>query len=345
VTATHAGLAVAVHAAEPAGTQASTAALAADWLTAYTDYLKRAADESAKTVELYQRVTDHIVGGELAPTAAQDMLAAFLQTRGTTYSDQLAQLTMRFFSEMVRISTAYGQKLGQAILPEATVPSVSPPVFDPSDPARWFQQLNDYSQRLSASIAAGYQALLDRAAADGVTPSQIQDAAAGHLQRGLPEYMGELSRLYFDLLNGLTDLRARSEQEFLRRVLENAQGTNATQPFELTLAAPLGGTATASLSIANTRDEPARITCHVTDVRRIDGVGPAIVPDMTFVPERLELAPAEETKLVLTLRLDEGRYDTNALYTGTLQITDHGEPRMEVPLHITATEPVATPAP
>jgi hypothetical protein len=83
----------------------------------------------------------------------------------------------------------------------------------------------------------------------------------------------------------------------------------------------------------------------VGDVRRKDGVGPAFLPDVSFAPELAELAPAEETRLVLTVRLDRGRYDTGALYVGMLRITDRGEPLLEVPLRITATQPaISTPS-
>src|SRR5436190_1946641 len=87
-TAIRSGLAVAAHAADAGG------GLAGEWLTAYTDYLKRAADQTSSTIELYQQVTDRIVSGELAPTATQDLLGSFVQSRGTAYSDQLAQLNM-----------------------------------------------------------------------------------------------------------------------------------------------------------------------------------------------------------------------------------------------------------
>jgi hypothetical protein len=332
---------VAAHAASPPAGDAG-GALAGEWFTAYTEYLKRAADQSADMIDLYQKVTERIVSGELAPTATRDMLGAFVQTRGTAYTDQLSQLNMRFFSEMVRISTAYAHQLGYAALPAGTRYPGPPPPFDASDPAGWFQELSDYSQQLSASIGAAYQALLDRAAAGEASPGEMQEASANHLRRHVPEYLSELGSLYFDLLNGLTDLRVTSEQEFLRHVLER---TNGAQRFELVLAAPAGGTATASLSIANTRDERARIRCDVSEVRRADGVGPAFAPNVTMAPDGLELEPGEESSLVLALTLDEGSYDLDVVYVGTLQISGHGEPRLDVPLRIAATEPVTTTTP
>jgi hypothetical protein len=83
------------------------------------------------------------------------------------------------------------------------------------------------------------------------------------------------------------------------------------------------------------------VRCHVSDVRRADGVDPAFAPDVTFSPEPLELGPGEEARLLLTLRLDEASFVPDAPYVATLHITGHGEPRLEVPLRITATEPAA----
>ena len=61
---------------------AGTPAWAAEWSSAYTDYLRRASGQSASTLDLYQQVTEHIARGQLAPTAAQDMLPGFVQARG-----------------------------------------------------------------------------------------------------------------------------------------------------------------------------------------------------------------------------------------------------------------------
>ena len=99
---------MAARAAEPGGGSRGgpSGAVVTEWLTAYADYLRRAAEQSANTIDLYQQITDCMVRGELAPTATQDMLGSFVQARGTAYSDRLAQLNMRFFSEMVRIGTA-----------------------------------------------------------------------------------------------------------------------------------------------------------------------------------------------------------------------------------------------
>lgn len=328
---------MAAHAADPEGGAGNAAV---DWFTSYADYLRTVATQSTSTIDLYQQVTERIVRGELEPAAAQDLLTSFVRDRGTAYSDELGELNARFFREMVRIGTAYAHELGQAVLPEAALPPAPPPEFDPENPAGWFQELAAYSQRLGTSIAATYQALVDRAVAGEIAPGQIQEAATEHLQRRLPEYLAELGRLYFGLLNGLTDLRIRSEHEFLNGVL--AQTNGVAEAFELSLTAPLGEHATASIAITNTRDELARVRCHVTDVRRADGVDAAFAPDVGFTPEILELEPGAEAHLEVSLRLDEDHFETDTPYVSMLQITGHGEPRLEVPLRITATRPVAT---
>jgi hypothetical protein len=184
-------------------------------------------------------------------------------------------------------------------------------------------------------MAATYQVLADRAAAGEVKPGEIGRAASEYLQRRLPEYLAELGRLYFDLLDGLTELRLRSEQEFLSGVLRRADATNGAEPFELRLEGPLGATASASLSIENTRDEPAVIRCHVSDVRRADGVGPAFALDVDL-SDALEVEPGEEARLQLTMLLDEEKYTPGVPYVAELRITGHGDPPLEVPLRITA---------
>jgi hypothetical protein len=329
-----------VRAADPNSRAGGASALAGEWFMAYTDYLKRASSQSTDTIELYQQLIDRIVKGELSAEESQNLLGAFVRNRGTAYTERLSQVLMRFFTEIVRISSSYGQELGQAVLPGASVPPVPPLSFNMADPTAWFQQLNDYSSRLSASIAASYQTVADRAAAGEVQPGELQEAAGLYVQRRLPQYLGELSQLYFELLNGLTDLRVHAEQEFLQVALARDDGDR----FELTLSAPVGSSASASISIANTRDQLARIRYRISDVRRADGVGPAFAPDVVFAPESMELAPGDEARLTIGLLLAGGQYQPDVPYVGILEITGHGDPRLEVPLRIEATQQAAAPA-
>ena len=300
----------------------------------YSQYLMRSASQSARTLELYQEVMDCIARNELAPTVLQDMLGPFVQARGNDYTSRLAEISMRFFSGMVQIGTAYSDELVELAMPGSAEPPLQLPQFDTTDPIRWFQQLNDYANHLNARAVKAYQSLIERAATGEMTPARLQEASSDYLERRLPEHMRRLGALYFDVLYGLGDLRSSYEEEFLTGVLASLQGK---EPFVLNLTAPLGEEATATLALSNTKDEPSIIRCRVSDVRRVDGVDPAFAPKITISPESLQLQPGEEASLTLTLRLEVGDYMPDVLYVGTLEITSHGEPSFEVPLQIKAT--------
>jgi hypothetical protein len=56
-----------------------------------------------------------------------------------------------------------------------------------------------------------------------------------------------------------------------------------------------------------------------------------------IMPEVLEIEPGGEASVTLSLRLDEDLYQPDALYVGELQLVRGREPRIDVPLRITAT--------
>jgi hypothetical protein len=303
----------------------------------YAQYLMRAASQSAKTAELYQKVMDCVARGALAPTVFQDMLPGFAQARGAAYAARLAEVSTQFFSGMVQIDTAYSHELMEQVLPGFSAPSVPPPQFDAVDPMTWYQQMSEYAGQLSAAAVTAYQSLLERVVAGELAPNRLQEASSDYMERRMPEHLRRLSGLYFDLLNGLNDLRAGYEEALLGAVLASAKEPDHETFAALNLIGPLGGSTSASLQLANTRGVPAFIRCSVTDVRRADGVGPAFTPKIIIAPEVLELRPGEEASVVVSLRLDEAAYEADVLYVGAVHIARRGEPRVEVPLRITAT--------
>jgi hypothetical protein len=312
----------------------------------YAQYLMRTASQSAKTSELYQKVMDGVARGALAPTVFQDILPGFVQARGADYAAKLADISTRFFSRMVEIDALYARDLMEQVLPGLSSAPVAPPQFDAADPIKWFQELSDYAGRLSTSALAAYQSLLEQVAAGQLAPNRLQEASSAYVEQRLPEHLRRLSGLYFDLLNGLNDLRGGYEEALLSAALASAREPNQDVPAALNLSGPLGGTTSASLLMTNTQEMPASIRCSVTDIRRADGVGPAFAPKITVAPEVLELRPGEEARVVLSLRLDEGNYEPDRLYIGAVHVARRGEPRVEVPLRITANapEPAAPPA-
>ncbi len=308
-----------------------------EWSALYAQYLVRAASQSTKTSTSYQQAMDAIARGELAPTVFQDRAAAFIQARGPAYTSKLAELSSRFLGRLVALDAGAAHELASLLLAEETALPATPPELDPSDPIRWYQQLTDYAKELSATTISAYQRLFERVAAGEVAPSTIQTASTHYIERHLPQQLNRLGGLYFELLNGLNDLRVASEEDFLEEVLATAKKPGQEAPPALNLVAPVGGTTATSLVLSNTRREPARIHCSVTDVRRADGVGPAFSPKTTVAPPTLEIPPGGQGTLVLSLQLDEDTYTAGALYVGAVHIEREGEPRLEMPLRITAT--------
>jgi hypothetical protein len=317
---------------------------AAEWYSWYTQYLTRATGQSARTLELYQEVLECVRRGALAPTALHTLSTGFAQARGTDYAAKLAEVGFRFLRGLMEIGGAYAREQAELAIPGAALPPIKPPQFDAADPMRWFGQLAEYASELNARAVKAYQAQLERVAGGQTTPTQLHQAASDYAARRLPDHLRQAGRLYFDLLNDLNDLRGRYEEEYLAGVLASADRQTNDAAFVLHLVAPLGGTASASLALTNTRETRAVIRCSVTDVRRADGVGPTFAPKITITPEALELKPGAEGSVRLSLELDPADYDADALYVGAVFVTGHGEPRLEVPLRITATQPATAKA-
>jgi hypothetical protein len=181
-----------------------------------------------------------------------------------------------------------------------------------------------------------YREQLDRVAAGEITPGEVQEHTSDYLARQMPGYLEQLTRLYFDLLNGLNDVRARYEETYFRGVLGETSSEETEPPAALTLAGPSGETVSASLAVTNTAVGRTQIGWTLTDVRRTDGIGKAFVPAVTVFPENLELGPGEEGTLTLSLQLDPSRYDPGALYTGTFYLTGSAGFQVEVQLRILA---------
>jgi hypothetical protein len=198
---------------------------------------------------------------------------------------------------------------------------------------RFFDGLADVHRRAVQS----YQSDLERVATGG-NGSRGTETFADEYTRRTNEQMRAVSRLYFELLDGLTAMTSAAEEEYLRSVLS---GTAEETPMVVQLSSPVGASASAVVSLQNTRSERAVIRCMVTDVRRADGVGPAFVPDVVFDPDSLMLDPEQEGSVKLSLTLDAAVYEPGVDYIGAVHIIRHGEQPFDLPLRI---RPVAGPS-
>lgn len=296
----------------------------ADWSVLYSQYMARSTAQSARTLKLYQEVLERVSRGELPPTVFQDHYSRFAHKYGAEYSRKLYELGGEFLTGLVRIGAIYSEDEGE----ELEVPEIS------ADPNQWSWQLSEYAGRLNARAMKAYRAQLDRVAAGEISPDQVQRTVTDAMSGKLPGYMERAGHLYFDLLNALMEIRAEYEEAYFRELLV-AEEKEA--PVVLHMKAPLGETASASLSVSNTTDAPATIRCSATEVRRTDGVGPAFAPQLTIASNNIELGPGEEGTLRLSLPLEAGVYDPGADYAGALFISGQGDVPVEVQLRINAT--------
>jgi hypothetical protein len=310
-----------------------------DWSTSYSQYLARSAAISARTLNLYQLALERVSKGDLPPTIFQDHFPSFAVAHGAEFTNRFAEVGSRFLSDLVRLGSAFSQQPSDA----AERGSV-PPRFDASNPTRWYEQIAEYVGQLNARAIKAYRAQLDRVAAGETTPSEVQQHTAEQMAQQLPGYMQLMTRLYFDLLNGLNDVRSAYEETYFHGLLATAKSDGSDAAVTLTLAGQQGATAAAWLSVTNTTRQRTRIGHQILDVRRADGAGPSLVPAIAFVPETLELGPDEEGTLAVSLRLDPEQYDTGVLYTGALYLTGGSDVPLEVRLRILATAIASKPS-
>jgi hypothetical protein len=294
-----------------------------DWSAAYAHYLLRAAQQTARTQSLSYLVLQRVSRGELSPATLRDALTAFAERRGGDYGTRVANASARFFSGLVQIAVG------------ARTPP--PPPYDPADPYGWYQRLTAYAADLQQRSLNAYREQLERAARGDGSASVAEEYT-----RRAHEQVEALGRLSFELLETIGAIGAAGEEEFLRNVLANAPADRDAPVVELT--APLGASASAVVSLENTRTDPAVIRCLVTDVRRADGIGPSFVPKIVVDPDGLMLDPEQEGSVRLSLTLDAAIYTAGADYVGAVQVLRHGEPRLDLPLRIRAAAPVAAEA-
>jgi len=294
-----------------------------DWSAAYAHYLLRAAQQTARTQSLSYLVLQRVSRGELSPATLRDALTAFAERRGGDYGTRVANASARFFSGLVQIAVG------------ARTPP--PPPYDPADPYGWYQRLTAYAADLQQRSLNAYREQLERAARGDGSASVAEEYT-----RRAHEQVEALGRLYFELLETIGAIGAAGEEEFLRTVLANAPADRDAPVVELT--APLGASASAVVSLENTRTDPAVIRCLVTDVRRADGIGPSFVPKIVVDPDGLMLDPEQEGSVRLSLTLDAAIYTAGADYVGAVQVLRHGEPRLDLPLRIRAAAPPAAEA-
>jgi virginiamycin B lyase len=129
---------------------------AGDWSTTYAQFLSRSAALSAKTMGLYQLVLERIAQGKLAATVFQDRLPSFIVVHGARFTNQLSEVVSRFLGALINLG------MGMSRRPDGPLPlheeaPLIPPQLDPSNPARWYEQLAEFAGQLNARAIKTYR--------------------------------------------------------------------------------------------------------------------------------------------------------------------------------------------
>ncbi|MBS1820571.1 MAG: hypothetical protein JST61_01135 [Acidobacteria bacterium] len=305
-----------------------------DWPTSYTQVLARSAAGTAKTLRLYQETLEYVSQGRLPATIFQEHFPHFIQHYGASYADRAAKIGAEFLSGLAELNGSGHLRAGEANgLHEAVVP----PLFDASNPARWFEQYAEYAGKLNAQALKAYRRQLDRVAAGELTAEDVQEKTATQMSQELPEYLQRVGQLYLELIEQLDDLRSNYEEDYFEGILALVDGSKDGPVNFVTLRGPLGGAAFTSLTVTNTTEQRTAIHYIATEVRRLDGVEAAFSPKVAITPEVLELGPGEEAAIAFSLQLEAGKYEAETPYIGFLYITGEGDLRVEIQLRIVAT--------
>ncbi|HEX7139682.1 MAG TPA: hypothetical protein VF219_17650 [Vicinamibacterales bacterium] len=197
---------------------------------------------------------------------------------------------------------------------------------------RFFNELSQLAQR-SEAAQSEYQTQLTGLAKGELTPGEFRRATSARFGRAVAEQLTDAAGLWFAFLGDLDEMRARCTEEYFLGMLREIRPIGFDADV-IELDAPAGTVTSRVMSLENTRDEPALIRCAAGDVRRADGVGPALMPNLAITPAELLLD--RKASIHISLKLDRAIYDADAPYIGALHVLRDGEPSLDLPLRITA---------
>ena len=110
----------------------------------------------------------------------------------------------------------------------------------------------------------------------------------------------------------------------------------------LRLTAPLGELTSADVSRSRTPAPIARSSAawQPTSAGRTGSVRLSR-RGLRSIPDGFLLEPGQEGRVRVSLALEASRYDPRHLYVGAIQVLRHGDARLDIPLDIIATDPLA----
>jgi hypothetical protein len=332
-----------------------TSATLNDWAQWQQSILAYLSEQARQAQQRYTALLQKVAAGEIAPSTIQEYSAKFANGAGLLMSRDSAALGTRFLERLGELNQQFADKLfdhllnGHASRADAAIDSVYLELSGPpgSTVTASLEVENTTSKTSNVSCQISDFRPTDGAGAAFRAPLQVQprdfrlepgEARSVSLRLTLAPDLFEPGRNY----TGTMLINKNGEGVVVvlgvRSVAPPPPKKEA--PSVLHLVGPLGGVATASLTLTNTNEKPAHIRCSATDVRRADGVGPAFAPKILSTREVFDLGPGEEATIQVSLKLEPTDYETEVPYVGALLINGLDVSRFEVPLRI-----VANPAP
>jgi hypothetical protein len=183
-----------------------------------------------------------------------------------------------------------------------------------------------------------YFSELAAVAAGEKTPADFRRAYAKQSSSSLASLLTRAADAWFELLGALDEERARFAESYLLNVLRAAPPVGFHGDV-VELSGPMNTTLTTTITLDNARPERTQLRCAVSDVRRADGIGPAFIPDLVFMPEAIIVEGTQDAQLHLSLWLDGGVFAPQSSYVGSLHIMRDDAPRLDIPLRITPLPP------
>lgn len=190
----------------------------------------------------------------------------------------------------------------------------------------WLRDLADTSVRRQVEALRTYEETIEKLTSSETTRRLAPDAYLGAVRElaGLSvRYYENLLRLGHEFQQQLLDSVERGTR---RPAGEASTAADGTERVEVTLHAPAGETATASLVLENKRDESAEIGFSVSDFSTA-GVEAFAAP-LTITPDHFTLAPREERVVSLSLPIDADRFTAGTLFHATVVV--HGYDDLEL---------------
>jgi hypothetical protein len=330
-----------------------------DWSERYRHYVEGSMRRATRAQDLNREVLRRLTTGELAAWTLDTQLTFFVATHAAAYSQRVAKLTADFLTGMIQMGSIYSHELIERILPGAISrpDTTSVPQFDPAASTDWLSDLVRFATDENSRALSRLRMVMDKVASGELVPSQVQNISTQFQSERAWESTTHLVELFFNLLSGLEDVHSSFNEEYLRTVLGMAPGetTEPTEPSGLAqpagpagpaesprvesvrLEVALGEPASIRFAVTNTEPEPVAVRCELSGVRRADGVGPAFDPLVTTDPEYLELAPAAEATVALTVHTDAEHFQPGTRYEALFRVANDTRRLLELPLDLEVT--------